>query len=175
MLGHHARRVQSRRGDSNPGPLQSQHVAERDNERVMSEKPGEADLVERTRRSLEAGAFRDLDAGLKHFAPDAVWEVPQLGGSFEGAAAIRGFLEDWFAAFEDFDIELEEVLDLGNGVVFVLARSDALPVGSAGGTRLREAFAYVVVWVDGAITRVTAYGDVDEGRDAAKRVAESRE
>jgi ketosteroid isomerase-like protein len=141
----------------------------------MSVEPGEADLVERTRRSLEAGAFRDLDAGLKYFAPDAVWEVPQLGGSFEGAEAIRGFLEDWFAAFKEFEVELEEVLDLGKGVVFVVARSDALPVGSAGRTRLRELFAYVVVWVGGVITRVTAYGDVDEGRAAAKRVAEWRE
>jgi hypothetical protein len=35
----------------------------------MSGEPGEADLVERTRRSLEAGAFSDLDAGLRHFAP----------------------------------------------------------------------------------------------------------
>jgi ketosteroid isomerase-like protein len=141
----------------------------------MSGEPGEADLVERTRRSLEAGAFRDLDAGLRHFGPDAVWEVPQLDSSFEGAAAIRGFPGDWFAAFKEFEIELEEVLDLGNGVVFVVARSDGLPVGSAGHTRLRELFAYVVVWIGGEITRVTAYGDVDEARTAAKRVAESRE
>jgi len=141
----------------------------------MSGGPREADLVERTRRSLEAGAFRDIDAGMRHFAPDAVWEVPQLGSSFEGAAAIRGFLEDWFGAFKEFEIELEEVLDLGKGVVFVMARSDALPVGGTGRTRLQELFAYVVVWVDGAITRVTAYGDVDDGRAAAKRAAESRE
>jgi ketosteroid isomerase-like protein len=141
---------------------------------AMSVQPGESDLVERTRRSLEAGALRDVDAGLKHFAPDAVWEVPQLGGSFEGTAAIRGFLEDWFAAFTEFAIELEEVHDLGSGVVFVVARSDALPVGSAGHTRLRELFAYVVVWVGGEITRVTAYGDVDEGRAAAERVVDSR-
>jgi len=141
----------------------------------MSVEPGEADLVERTRRSLSAGALRDLDAGLMHFAPDAVWDVPQLGGRFAGTAAIRGFLEDWFAAFKEFEVELQEVLYIGNGVVFVVARSDGLPVGSAGRTRLRELFAYVVLWVDGAITRVTAYGDVDEARTAAKRVAGSRD
>jgi ketosteroid isomerase-like protein len=140
----------------------------------MSRESGEADLVERTRRSLEAGAFRDLDAGLKHFAPDAVWGVPQLGGSFEGLAAIRGFVEDWLEAFEEFEIDLEEVLDLGNGVVFVVAREDALPVGGAGRVRLRELFAYVVLWVDGTIARVTAFGDVDEGRAAAERLAEAR-
>jgi hypothetical protein len=67
--------------------------------------------------------------------------VPQLGSSFDGAAAIRGFLEDWFAACKEFELELEEVRDLGNGVVFVVARSDGLPVGSAGHTRLRELFA----------------------------------
>lgn len=140
----------------------------------MSPDPAGAELVELTRRSLEAGAFRDLDAGLRRFAPDAVWEVPALGSRFEGLAAIRGFLEDWLGAFEEFEIDLEEVRDLGNGVVLVIAREDALPVGSAGRARLRESFAYVVVWVEDAIKQVAAYGDVDEGRVAAERLASER-
>jgi ketosteroid isomerase-like protein len=144
----------------------------RDTGRAMSEESTTPDLVELTLRLLEAG--RDLDNGLSHFAPDAVWDVPRLGSSFEGAATIRGFLEDWFASFEEFEIELEEALDLGNGVVFIVARSDGLPVGGAGRTRLRELFAYLVVWADSAITRVTVYGDVSEGRAAAKRLAEER-
>jgi ketosteroid isomerase-like protein len=140
----------------------------------MPREPADADLIELTRRSLEAGGFRDLDVGLRRFAPDAVWEVPELGSSFEGVAAIRGFVEDWLGAFSEFEIDLEEVLDLGGGVVFVVAREDALPAGSAGRARLQEVFAYVVTWTDGAIVRVTAYGDIAEGRAAAERLAESR-
>jgi SnoaL-like protein len=145
---------------------------ERDTGRKMSSHLTKADLVQLTRCSLEAGAFRDLDAGLKRFAPKAVWEVPALGSRFEGLAAIRGFIEDWLGAFEEFEIYLEEVLDLGKGVVLVVAREDALPVGSAGRARLHEAFAYVVVWAGDMIKYVAAYGDVDEGRIAAERLAE---
>jgi hypothetical protein len=98
--------------------------------------------------------------------------VPALGSRFEGLAAIRGLIEDWLGAFEEFEIDLEEVLDLGNGVVLVVAREDALPVGSAGRAGLPEAFAYVVVWAGETIKYVAAYGDVEEGRIAAERVAE---
>jgi ketosteroid isomerase-like protein len=78
----------------------------------MCEEPASPDLVERTRHSLEGGASRDLVEGLTYFAPDAVWEAPQLGIRFEGAAAIRGFLEDWFDAFKDFEIELQETFSI---------------------------------------------------------------
>jgi ketosteroid isomerase-like protein len=141
----------------------------------MSEESTTPDLVERTRRALEAGAFRDLGEGLRYFGPDAVWEVPQLGSRFEGAAAIRAFLEDWFNSFEEFELELEDILDLGNGVVFVVARSVGVLHGSAGRTPLREVFAYVTVWENDAITHVTVYGDIGEARATAERLAESRE
>jgi hypothetical protein len=58
--------------------------------------------------------------------------------------------------------------------VFVVAWSVGVPVGSAGRTQLREVFAYVVVWENDAITRVTAYGNIDEARAAAERLAEER-
>ena len=41
-----------------------------------------------------------------------------------GMAALRGvggdswLLEDWIGAYEEFEVEPEEILDLGNGVVF---------------------------------------------------------
>jgi len=141
---------------------------------TMSEESTTSDLVERTRRSLEAGALGELDAATRFFAREALWEVPALGTSLQGLTAIRGFLEDWLRAFEQFEIELPEVLDLGNGVVFALARTDALPQGGVGSTRLREVFVYVVVWIEGEITRVTVYPDIDEARAAAERLAEER-
>jgi ketosteroid isomerase-like protein len=130
------------------------------------------DLVELTRRSLEVGALRDIDAGIGFFGRDAVWEVPALGTSLVGLTAIRGFLEDWLRAFEEFEIELKEVLDLGNGVVFAVVQTDALPLGGASRTRLREVFVYVVVWREGKVSRVTVYPDIDGARTAAKHLAE---
>jgi ketosteroid isomerase-like protein len=139
----------------------------------MPEESTTPDLVEMTRGGLQAG-LGDLDAGMRFFSRSAVWEVPVLGASLAGPTAIRSFLEDWFAAFDQFEIKLEEILDLGNGVVFALARTDALPLGGAGRARLQEVFVYVVTWVDRKIARVTVYNDVDEARAAAERLAESR-
>ena len=144
----------------------------RDTNLAMPDASTSPDLVELTRRSLEVGALRDIDGGIRFFAHDAVWEVPALGTSLVGLTAIRGFLEDWLGAFEEFEIELKEVLDLGSGVVFAVVQTDALPLGGASRTRLREVFVYVVVWSEGEVSRVTAYADIDEARIAAKRLAE---
>jgi ketosteroid isomerase-like protein len=141
----------------------------------MTEESTTPDLVGITRRTFEAASRRDADALLSFFAPDAVWDLSSAGiGRFEGAAAIRGFLDDWFAAYEDYTTEPDEVLDLGNGVVSAVTRQYARLSGSADGAQVREVWAYVYVWVDGLITQLASYQDADEARAAAERLAEER-
>jgi ketosteroid isomerase-like protein len=140
----------------------------------MSEASTTPDLVELTRRMFEATNRRDLDATQSFYAPDAVWEAVSLGTSFEGVAAIRGFLEDWLRPYEQYELEPEEILDLGSGVVFVVTRFTARPVGSAGsGLTRRRPLGFI--WVADLVARVTAYADsIDEARAAAEQLAESR-
>src|SRR5947207_1905443 len=95
---------------------------------------------------------------------------PRRGRSGVRPALCR-FLEDWFGAYEELDYELEEVSDLGNGVVFAVVIQDGRPVGSAGHLRQREG--WVFVWVRGLIARLTT-SEIDEARAAAKRLAEER-
>src|SRR5437660_9723007 len=97
----------------------------------MSGEPTTPDLAELTRRFFEAANRRDLDAAQGFYAANAVWETASLGTSFEGVAAIRGCYEDWLGAYEEYAMEPEEILDLGNGVVFVVVRLTARPVGAA--------------------------------------------
>jgi hypothetical protein len=131
------------------------------------------DLVELTRRSYRHGSARDWDGVMTIYGPDSVWDMSAVGlGVFEGCDDIRGFFEDWTGPYEGFEQELEEVRDLGNGVVFQVARHDARPVGSAAFVEFR--YALVAVWVDGLIERATAYADIDEARAAAERLAEER-
>jgi ketosteroid isomerase-like protein len=59
----------------------------------MPEESTTPDLVELPRSFAEAAKRRDFDAMLSPFVPDAVWEAAPLGVSFEGVAAIRGFLK----------------------------------------------------------------------------------
>jgi ketosteroid isomerase-like protein len=139
--------------------------------------PGESttpDLVELSRSLFEAANRRDFEAILLRYAPDAVWDMNPLGGlgTFEGHAAIRGFWQDWFASYEELEIGLDEILDLGNGVVFAVVNQKARPVGSSGDVRLP--YAVVGVWVEGLVVRLTNYSDIDQARTAAERLAEER-
>jgi ketosteroid isomerase-like protein len=131
------------------------------------------DLVELTRQSIQATSTRDVDETLGFLAPDAVWNMSPMGlGIFEGKAAIRGFTEDWFAAFAEFAMDAEDIVDLGGGVVFSVFIVIGRPVDSSGDVRMR--YASVAEWADGSILRITNYPDIDEARAAAERLAESR-
>jgi ketosteroid isomerase-like protein len=139
----------------------------------MPEESTTPDLVELTRVVFEAVGRRDFDAVLRFFAPDAVYDMSAMGtGTFEGHVAIRNLWEDWWGAYEEYESELEECQDRGNGVVFAVVRQDARPAGSTGRVQQRPAF--VSEWAEGMIARTTVYYDIDEARAAAERLAEER-
>ncbi len=108
---------------------------------------------------------------MSSFAVDAVFEGRALGDIFEGQAAIRAFVESWFGTYEELEYGLEEVRDLGNGVVFTVVVQNGRPAGSAGHVRQREG--WVFVWVRGLCARLTI-SEVDEARAAAERLAGER-
>jgi ketosteroid isomerase-like protein len=139
----------------------------------MSEESTTPDLVELVRRRSEASNRRDMDALMGLFSPDGVYDTSPSGlGVYEGQAAIRAFIGEWWDAFDELHFEPEEVVDLGSGVTFSVVRQDARPAGSAGQVRTREA--HVIDWVGGVAARVTVYQDIDEARAYAERLAESR-
>jgi ketosteroid isomerase-like protein len=137
----------------------------------MSQESTTPDLVELVRKQLEALDRRDLDGVMNSVAEDSVLEG-RVENFLEGRAAIRRFLEDWFRAWEELDFELEEVSDLGGGVVFAVVIQDGRPVGGDGRVRQREGWVYL--WVGGSIARLTT-SEVDQARAAAERLAEQRE
>jgi ketosteroid isomerase-like protein len=139
---------------------------------VTAEESTTPDLVELSLGLFEAANRGDLDAVMSFYAPDAVWESPPLGTRFEGLPAIRGFHEDWLSAYDEWQAEAEELLDLGNGVIFGVLRQSGRPVGSTGHVQTRVAV--ISEWVDGKIVRVIVYPDIDVARAAAERLAEER-
>ena len=98
-------------------------------------------------------------------------EFERAAERFRERLEIRGFLEDWFRAYEELDFELEEVNHLGGGVVFAVVIQDGRPVGGDGRVRQREGWVYLCV--GGSIARLSTSG-VDEGRAASKRLARDR-
>ena len=139
----------------------------------MRDKSTTPDLADRFRLVFEAVNRGDLPTAMSFYAPDAVWESPPLGTSFEGRVAIRGFAEDWMRAYDEFQVEAEELLDLARGVILAVVRQSGRPVGSTGHVQTR--MAAISEWVDGKIVRVVVYHDIAAGRAAAERLAESRE
>jgi ketosteroid isomerase-like protein len=139
----------------------------------MPDESTPPDLVEVLRRFTESLERRDFDEALSFFAPEPVWDMSAMGtGTFEGPAAIRGLLEDWVAPYDEWEIEVEEWLDLGYGVVLAVLMESGRPTGSTGRVQLR--YASVGVWAHDTISRVATYADIREARAAAERLAEER-
>jgi ketosteroid isomerase-like protein len=114
-----------------------------------------------------------LEAVVSFFAADAVWDMSSIDmGIFAGRAAIRNALKTWWEMFPAIVTELDEVVDLGNGVVLQAVTQRGRPTGSTGDIRQRSG--RVLVVVDGLVETLTSYNDIDEARAAAERLAEER-
>ena len=118
----------------------------------MPEESTTPDLVELTRRWFEAANRRDVDAAASFYAPDAV--------------------HDFVGAYDEFGVEAEQILDLGNGVTLAVVDQKGRPRGSSGEVQMR--YAAVAIWVEGMIERFTTSTNIDEARAAAERLAEER-
>jgi len=145
----------------------------RDTQRTMPEESKTPDLVELVRGQIDAINRGGFDAMMSITAPDAVFDVTHRGlGSFRGREMIRKVGEAWLRTFEDFEMELQEVVALGGGVVFTVQRTKGRPPGTTAYVDGWEA--YVIEFEDGMIVRNTNYGDPDEARAAAERLALER-
>jgi ketosteroid isomerase-like protein len=139
----------------------------------MPEESTTPDLEHRVRSWIEAQDRRDFDELMSFYAPDVVWDGPTAGGmTFEGRAAVRGFLEEWVGSYEDYRLEIPEFHDVGGGVTWVVLEQRGRPRGTSGFVDFR--LAVVATWTDGLIHRLTSYSDIDEARAAAERLAEER-
>jgi limonene-1,2-epoxide hydrolase len=130
-------------------------------------------LTERMRRFTDALEQRDFDSALGFFGTDPEWDMSAMGmGTFTGPVAIRGLLEDWTASYDEWEIEFDQPLDLGGGVVLASFLERGRPAGSTGRVQLR--YAAVGQWAGDMILRVATYSDIDQARTAAERLAGDR-
>jgi ketosteroid isomerase-like protein len=139
----------------------------------MSQESTSPDSFKSMRRTMVALSRGDFDAQMSFYAADAVLDMSARGlGIFEGRAAIRGFWEDYYRSFNDLSFELQEALDLGNGVIFAVVRQGARPARSGARVQMREA--WVSVWEGDVFIRGSSYDDIDDARAVAERLAEGR-
>ena len=102
-----------------------------------------------------------------------LWDMSEGGAEvIEGREEIRAFLEEWLGAYEEYEQEVEEIQDLGNGVTFAVLLQRARPAGSSGWVEFRDA--RVLLWANGLVERVNLFLDIDQARAAAERLAQER-
>lgn len=130
------------------------------------------DLVQRHRDIIEAASRRDFDRAMSFFAPDAVWDTASIVGVVEGSGAIRAFVEDWFGTLVGLEVEAENVQAFGSNVTLLVLADRTNPRG--GESFVERSFQVVTAWRDGLVIRATNYGDIDEARAAAARLAEEK-
>jgi ketosteroid isomerase-like protein len=139
----------------------------------MPEESTTADMEELLGRFVGAINRRDVDAVMAFFAPEARWDALGAGDErLRGLTAIRGMLEDWFRPYDDYEMEVEELVDFGDGIVFSVAVNKGRPVNSSAFVRWRQGF--IVLMDDELIRHITSYRDIDQARVYAERLAEER-
>jgi ketosteroid isomerase-like protein len=139
----------------------------------MPEQPRTSDLVELTRRQFDYAKAGDWEGVLSFYGPNIDWDMTAGGlGKYDGPAALRQFFTEWTGSYKEWELDLEEVDDLGDGLVLAIA----LTRGRSGrrGRWVELRFATIARWTDGLIAQITSYTDVDQARTAAGRPAASR-
>jgi ketosteroid isomerase-like protein len=122
--------------------------------------------VERLREALEAAPadpqqlFALLDEQVEW---DYVGAFPETV-TYYGPEAVGQFLQEWSAAFDDFDFEAEEILDAGDSVLVLLHQWGH---GRDTGARVENRTWQVFRLRDGKIVHCRGYDTKDEALAAA--------
>jgi len=133
------------------------------------------EVVSATSRQTASGAklartaSRSGDSSLKLTPAHSSDRVEGGGDHFEGRAAIRSFLENWFGTYEELEFGLEEVRDLGKGVCVCRGHSER---SSGWQRRSRGDNARVGLRLRGRLDRATYDLRTGRGRVVAERLAE---
>jgi ketosteroid isomerase-like protein len=127
-----------------------------------------AENVEIMRRGYERFiATGDLDEAIT--APDFIWDMSTFRGwperqTYEGIDGTREFLATWVGAWEDWELDVEELLPAGDRVVAILRQR-----GRAKATGMPVDMHFGQVWTmrDGKQVRMEMYSTPAEAMRAA--------
>ncbi len=102
--------------------------------------------VEGVRQGFEAMNRGDLDGLLDMLDPDIVWHQPaDLPDAVvaHGHAGLMDIMQRWLEEWDEYSVELEELIDAGDRVV-VVQRIRGKGKGSGVETEMREAHVYKI-------------------------------
>jgi ketosteroid isomerase-like protein len=124
-------------------------------------------------------AWSEVDSGLadperllEFFAPDTSWDMGTFQGwpdqrEFRGLDGFLAFRAAWFAAYEEWSYEVENIVEADRNRVVATFNTRGKPRGSDAWADMRYAIVYTVE--DGLISRAQAYASPAEALAAAGR------
>jgi ketosteroid isomerase-like protein len=123
--------------------------------------------VERLRGGYEHFiATGDFRPDLMH--PDFVWDMSTFRGwperqTYAGTEGAREFMADWLEAWQDWQLEVEEILDAGEDAIGVMRQR-----GRSKATGLPVDMRFAMVWTfrDGKQIRMRMYTSREEALEA---------
>lgn len=126
------------------------------------------DNVEIARSKAEGFATGDAEKALRDVSPDVVYDQSQNspeGGQFHGHEGLTRGLAEWVASWEDYSVEVVEVVAAGEDkvVVVILQRGR----GKESGADLEWLSAYVDELRGGQVVRITPYPSKEAALAAA--------
>jgi uncharacterized protein len=123
--------------------------------------------VEVVRAMYAAYARGDVEASLGAYTEDTVWDDTRYrpdGAVHRGRDALVEVVRTWRAAWDDYDIEAEEVLEAGDDRVAVVLRETGR--GRGGGVEMTNRWGQIVTLRGGRIVHTTVYRDPEEALQA---------
>ncbi len=129
--------------------------------------------VELARRAFETFNRGGVDACVSEgvWSPEIVWDATLTGipglGAYSGHEEVKTFFEeDWFKAFpfEEWEVTLEEVIDVGDRVIAVARQYGR---GATSGAVTELEFAQIYTVRDGEAVRIDSYLDREKALEAA--------
>jgi ketosteroid isomerase-like protein len=127
------------------------------------------ETVELAWRALDAFTRRDPDALVAFLSPDVVWEenpvLPGLRDAYHGPAEVREWMTAVLEVFEDLQVEVVEVTDLGDDRVF--AESVLTAHGQGSGVPVELRFWMVLWYAEDKLTRRQVFWTRDQALEAA--------
>ena len=125
------------------------------------------DSVEIVRTAYDAFAQGDMPTVLGQLDPAVVsYTASPLpdAGEHQGHEGFLQWVEDWTAAFDQFEMDAEEYTEVGQNVI-VRARQRA--TGASSGTPVEQTFWLLHVLRNGRISRIGIHATEDQALEAA--------
>jgi ketosteroid isomerase-like protein len=128
----------------------------------------ERENLELVREALAAFLRGELDRAFEFAHPDMVsFRAPPLPDpqTYRGIEGVLQMYADWTADFEEFEMEVAELVDAGDRVIVEMIQRG---VGKASGALVEGRFWFVYTVADGRIARQDVYGSKEQALRASR-------